>query len=226
LQFSFFPQARSFSAGTGPFFRVGKLVYIISVIGSQKRTTAAEHQPNHTIRIATRELSQKTGLVPSSLNRAINELCDPKPNFVTARRGGSSQPTAYQIDFLNTVRGASFREAPQRQDQRRADAQEKAFQREHCNDADTAAAGQLRDEVNARTDTVEEIGTRYPSFQAHTAPAAIHPPPSKRTLRKRARPDPERTTERTPAAAQLPDLDSQVEVLVARYTCGSVIDAA
>ena len=72
----------------------------------------AEKAPDHTISPSTRELSAKTGLVPSSLNRAISQLCDPKANFVTARRGSATRPTRYQINFLSTVRGASFREAP------------------------------------------------------------------------------------------------------------------
>jgi hypothetical protein len=75
---------------------------------------AAEHQPHHTITASTRELSEKTGLVPSSLNRAINELCDPQRGLVTARRGCGNRTTAYQVNFLETVRGAFFGEAPRK----------------------------------------------------------------------------------------------------------------
>jgi hypothetical protein len=72
---------------------------------------AAEHQPHHTITASTRELSEKTGLVPSSLTRVINELCDPKRALVTARRDSGNRTTMYQVNFLETVRGAFFGEA-------------------------------------------------------------------------------------------------------------------
>jgi hypothetical protein len=75
---------------------------------------AAEHAPHHTITASTRELSETTGLVPSSLNRAINELCDPQRGLVTARRGSGNRTTVYQVNFLETVRGASFGEAPRK----------------------------------------------------------------------------------------------------------------
>jgi hypothetical protein len=69
------------------------------------------HRPDHSIRITTRELSQKTGLVPSSLNRAIKQLCDKKPGWVTLRPGSTIQASAYLCNFLATVRSASFGEA-------------------------------------------------------------------------------------------------------------------
>jgi hypothetical protein len=74
---------------------------------------AAEADEKHkSVRISTRELERKTGLASSALNRAISELTAPGPNYVTIRRGTATTPNAYLVNFLRTVRGASFGEAP------------------------------------------------------------------------------------------------------------------
>jgi hypothetical protein len=69
------------------------------------------HHPDFSVQITTRELSQKTRLVPSSLNRAIKHLCDKRRGLVTLRAGSTTSASAYRCNFLATVRSASFGEA-------------------------------------------------------------------------------------------------------------------
>jgi hypothetical protein len=122
-----------------------------------------------------------------------------------------------------------------------------AKRRQEQADADTAAAGQLRAEANARAEAVEEIGARQhlPVVTLHTAPPTIAPPTAahapraklarklqqeasdkRRAMVAAAKAQTEAEMAAAAAAAQLPELDRAVEALVARYTCGSVIDAA
>jgi hypothetical protein len=68
--------------------------------------------PHYSVRISTRELQRLTRLATSAVNRGIRELCDPKHAYVAVRRGTATVPSAYLLSFVQTVRGASFREAP------------------------------------------------------------------------------------------------------------------
>jgi len=104
------------------------LVYIISVIGSCKGTTtgtalaaiaphlkeaalrlatyfaaAAEHQPNHTISPTRDDITKNTGLVRSAIARAaVRQLCDPGPNYVTTRAGGTRTPKRTKAPRVHT----------------------------------------------------------------------------------------------------------------------------
>src|ERR1039458_1585837 len=82
------------------------LVYIIFVIGikATSATAALAAIAPHLKEAALR------GLVRSAIARALKQLCDPVPNHVTMRAGGTRTPSRYQINFLATIRSGSFGE--------------------------------------------------------------------------------------------------------------------
>jgi hypothetical protein len=92
-------------AATAPHLKEAALRLAIAL-------TDLAQPPHYTVRASWATLQRKTGLVPSALGRAIKQLCDPTSGLVSIRRGGSAHENAYQLSFLQTVRGTSFGEAP------------------------------------------------------------------------------------------------------------------
>lgn len=72
--------------------------------------TLAEDSPHHSVKVSTRALCKAANLSESALPAALRAL--EGRQLITIRHGGPGSPNAYLVNFLNTVRGASFAEAP------------------------------------------------------------------------------------------------------------------
>jgi hypothetical protein len=72
---------------------------------------ATPDNPNHTIRISSRELAKLTKLARPALQRALDSLAH--RGIITTRQGTATKASSHQLNYLATVKmGGSFGEPP------------------------------------------------------------------------------------------------------------------